>query len=86
MEIVLVRSKDPKGVLIVFHGCMRRPTDWWHYDLACVTCIGQPSLPRHNCNACADGPGHLRLRNITSYCGCLDAFGRSKIRQPLAKG
>ncbi len=40
MEVVLVRSKDPRGVLIVMHGCMRRPTDWWHYDPACVTCIG----------------------------------------------
>lgn len=40
MEIVLVRSKDPRGVLLVMHGCMRRPTDWWHYDAACVTCIG----------------------------------------------
>ena len=40
MEIVLVRSKDPRGVLLVLHGCMRRPTDWWHYDPACVTCIG----------------------------------------------
>ncbi|BDA47549.1 hypothetical protein COCOBI_10-3970 [Coccomyxa sp. Obi] len=42
MEIVLVRSKDPRGVLLVLHGCMRRPTDWWHYDPACVTCIGLP--------------------------------------------
>ena len=41
MEILLVRAKDPKGVLLVFHGCMRRPTDWWHYDPACVTCIGK---------------------------------------------
>ena len=41
MEILLVRATDPKGVLLVFHGCMRRPTDWWHYDPACVTCIGK---------------------------------------------
>ena len=40
MEVLLIRAKDPKGVLLVFHGCMRRPTDWWHYDSACVTCIG----------------------------------------------
>ena len=53
MEVLLVRSKDPKGVLLVFHGCMRRPTDWWHYDPACVTCIGNITspccnLPFHN--------------------------------------
>jgi len=41
MEVVLVRSKAPRGVLMVFHGCMRRPTDWWHYEATCVTCIGQ---------------------------------------------
>ena len=40
MEVVLVRSKEPRGVLMVFHGCMRRPTDWWHYESTCVTCIG----------------------------------------------
>ena len=45
MEILLVRTKDPKGVLLVFHGCMRRPTDWWHYDPACVTCIGECTAP-----------------------------------------
>jgi hypothetical protein len=43
MEVLIIRAKDPKGVLLVFHGCMRRPTDWWHYDPACVTCIGTPS-------------------------------------------
>ena len=42
MEVVLVRSYEPRGVLIVFHGCMRRPTDWWHYEPTCITCIGQP--------------------------------------------
>ena len=41
MEVVLVRSKEPRGVLMVFHGCMRRPTDWWHYESTCVTCIGK---------------------------------------------
>ena len=41
MEAVLVRSKEPRGVLMVFHGCMRRPTDWWHYEPTCVTCIGK---------------------------------------------
>ena len=40
MEVVLVRSKAPRGVLLVFHGCMRRPTDWWHYEPTCITCIG----------------------------------------------
>jgi hypothetical protein len=45
MEILLVRSKVTKGVLLVFHGCMRRPTDWWHYDSACVTCIGKITSP-----------------------------------------
>ncbi len=41
MEVVLVRSRAPRGVLLVFHGCMRRPTDWWHYEPTCVTCIGE---------------------------------------------
>ena len=40
MEVVLVRSRAPRGVLMVFHGCTRRPTDWWHYEPTCVTCIG----------------------------------------------
>ena len=40
MEVVLVRSNAPRGVLMVFHGCMRRPTDWWHYEPTCITCIG----------------------------------------------
>lgn len=40
MEVVLVRSRSTRGVLMVFHGCMRRPTDWWHYEPTCVTCTG----------------------------------------------
>ena len=41
MEVVLVRSRSTRGVLMVFHGCMRRPTDWWHYEPTCVTCTGE---------------------------------------------
>lgn len=47
MEVVLVRSRTPRGLLMVFHGCQRRPTDWWHYEPTCVTCIGvsAPLMP-----------------------------------------
>lgn len=53
MEVVLVRSKNPRGVLMVFHGCMRRPTDWWHYEPTCVTCIGEPGFMTDTSHPCA---------------------------------
>lgn len=73
MEIVLVRSKDPRGVLIVLHGCMRRPTDWWHYDPACVTCIGAQdicsgmlaTLLRRTTPVCVP---FFRARALSSHC------------------
>lgn len=56
MEVVLVRSKEPRGVLMVFHGCMRRPTDWWHYEPTCVTCIGKELLQSQSCVTHAADP------------------------------
>ena len=69
MEVVLVRSKSTRGVLMVFHGCMRRPTDWWHYEPTCVTCTGEaasaalrvicrvPQISPCSCNAVAAPSG-----------------------------
>ena len=58
MEVVLVRSKEPRGVLMVFHGCMRRPTDWWHYESTCVTCIGKGT--HAPVGTCTPGPAYVQ--------------------------
>ncbi len=32
--------KEPKGVLLTFHGCSHAATDWWDMQESCPGCIG----------------------------------------------
>ena len=85
MEVVLVRSKEPRGVLMVFHGCMRRPTDWWHYESTCGTCIGKGT--HTPVGTCTPGLVYVQKRCVLlAWCsqGAMHVFCPSSVTSMAA--
>ena len=52
-SIIIERARQPRGVLLTFHGCGHSALDWWHPQPSCKACTGGRN-GLLSCSGCVD--------------------------------